>query len=142
MKVALTVFPEFIDTHNGEISTHGQRLEPSVLYMAPTLPNVEVEFIEDNVPREDIDLYLCSIYTRGWKKFKDFSRQVGKEKIIAGGYHPTALPEECLPYADKVVPGLCGDIESIIEDPRPGIHSRPFAPRTMRRDLVDMNKMY
>ena len=100
------------------------------------MPGVEVEFIPDNEPREDIDLYLCSIYTRGWRRFKEFSERVGREKIIAGGYHPTALPEDCLPYAHKVVPGLCGDIESIIEEPNEGIHTRPFAPRVMHRDLV------
>jgi radical SAM superfamily enzyme YgiQ (UPF0313 family) len=142
MKVGLEVFPQFEDTHEGEISVHGQRLEPSVLYLAPEMPGVEVEFISDNEPREDIDLYLCSIYTRGWRRFKEFSERVGREKIIAGGYHPTALPEDCLPYAHKVVPGLCGDIESIIEEPNEGIHTRPFAPRVMRRDLVDMTKMY
>ncbi|MGD0284683.1 MAG: radical SAM protein [Candidatus Saccharimonadales bacterium] len=142
MKVGLEVFPQFDDTHHDEISVHGQRLEPSVLYLAPEMPGVEVEFIANNEPRPDIDLYLCSIYTRGWKRFKEFSQRVGKEKIIAGGYHPTALPEDCLPYADKVVPGLCGDIESIIEEPNAGIHTRPFVPRVMRRDLIDMSKMY
>lgn len=142
MKVGLNVFPEFVDTHSGEISVHGQRLEPSVLYMAPDLLDTEVVFLEQNRPQDDIDLYLCSIYTRGWQRFKEFSGQVGAEKIIAGGYHPTALPEQCLPYAHKVVPGLCGDIESIIENPNPGIHTSPFAPRIMRRDLVDMNKMH
>ncbi|MDB5163889.1 MAG: Radical domain protein [Candidatus Saccharibacteria bacterium] len=141
-KVGLMVFPEFVDTHTDELSVHGQRLEPSVLYMAPDLPGIEVEFLERNVSQEDIDLYLCSIYTRGWKQFKEFSQKVGRDKVIAGGYHPTAEPEATLPYAHKVVPGLCGDVESIIEAPEEGIHTRPFAPRKMRRDLVDMDKMH
>ena len=142
MKVGLMVFPEFENTHCNDISVHGQRLEPSVLYMAPNLENVEVKFLEKNIPSEDIDLYLCSIYTRGWKKFKEFSELVGREKIIAGGYHPTAVPGDVLPYAKKVVPGLCGDIESIILSDRDGIHKSAYAPRKMRRDLIDMSKMY
>lgn len=142
MKIALAVFPLFDDTHQGEISIHGQRLEPSVLYMAPNIPGASVEFLPTNTPRPDIDLYLCSVYTRGYKAFKEFSMKVGADKIIAGGYHPTADPDSCLPYAKKVVTGLCGDIESIIEDPSSGLFSRPFAPRPMRRDLIDMEKMY
>lgn len=141
-KVGLMVFPEFVDTHTGEISVHGQRLEPSVLYMAPEIPGVEVEFLERNEPKKGIDLYLCSIYTRGWKQFKEFSERAGRSAIIAGGYHPTAEPEATLPYAHKVVPGLCGDVESIIEAPEEGIHTRPFAPRKMRRDLIDMSRMH
>ena len=142
MRVGLMVFPPFEDTHHDEISVHGQRLEPSVLYMAPTGPGYEVEFLSDNAPRADMDLYLCSVYTRGFRAFKEFSARVGADKIIVGGYHPTAAPESCLPWARKVVVGLCGDIESIIDSDERGIVSRPYAPRRMRRDLVDMTRMY
>lgn len=142
MKIGLMVFPPFEDTHFDEISVHGQRLEPSVLYMAPEGPGYEVEFLGTNEARSDIDLYLCSVYTRGFVEFKEFSTKVGTEKIIAGGYHPSADPESCLGLAHKVVVGLCGDIESIIESDERGVMSRRYEPRRMRRDLVDMSKMY
>ena len=142
MKFGLCVFPAFWDTHCEENTDLGQRLEPSVLYMAPAIEGSETVFLADNQERDDIDMYLCSIYTRGWSEFKRFSERVGRDKVIAGGYHPTALPNECLPWAHKVVTGLCGDIESVIAEPRPGVHARPFAARPMRRDLVDMSQMH
>lgn len=140
-KIGLMVFPEFDRTHVGDISVHEQRLEPSVLYMAPEIEGVDVEFIGNNEPRADIDTYLCSVYTRGLKQFKEFSQRVGKDKIIAGGYHPSADPVGTLPYADKVVPGLCGNIEDIIQSEKTGIINGVYRPRPMRRDLVDMTKM-
>jgi len=141
MKFGLCVFPAFWDTHLTGRTDLGQRLEPSVLYMAPEFPDAETVFLADNQPVDGIDLYLCSVYTRGWDEFKRFAAKVGRDKIIVGGYHPAALPESCLPYAHKVVPGLCGDIESIIESSEAGIHTRPFAARKMRRDLIDMTQM-
>jgi radical SAM superfamily enzyme YgiQ (UPF0313 family) len=142
MKFGLCVFPAFWDTHIEENTDLGQRLEPSVLYMAPTFPDAETVFLADNRPQDDIDLYLCSVYTRGWKEFKRFAELVGREKVIVGGYHPTAMPESCLPYAHKVVVGLCGDIESVIQSSQAGVMARPFAARKMRRDLVDMSQMH
>ena len=101
MKAGLCVFPSFLDNHYEHKSTIelGQRLEPSVLYLAPeTTDNI---FIADNDPHKalDCDVILCSIYTRGWAEFKRFSQAVGRHRIIAGGYHPTACPEETLKYA-------------------------------------------
>ncbi len=141
MKVGLAVFPAFWDTHLEHKTALGQRLEPSVLYMAPELAGVESVFLPDNKPAADIDLYLCSVYTRGYQEFKEFSGKVGREKIIAGGYHPSALPTECLPYAHKVVKGLCGNIEPIIEIDKEGVFPGIYSPRTMRRDLIDMSQM-
>lgn len=141
MKVGLAVFPAFWDTHLEHVSALGQRLEPSVLYMAPETDGVESVFLPDNQPADDIDLYLCSVYTRGWEEFKAFSAKVGRDKIIVGGYHPTALPQECLPYAHKVVKGLCGNIERIIETGREGVLPGVYEPRRMRRDLIDMSQM-
>ena len=90
MKIGLCVFPAFWDTHLEGSTDLGQRLEPSVLYMAPTWDDVEVVFLENNTPQADIDMYLCSVYTRGWREFTQFSGVVGPDKIIVGGYHPTA----------------------------------------------------
>ncbi len=141
MNIGLCVFPRFTDTHLGERTPYAQRLEPSVLYLAPESAGVRSVFIDDNRPRADVDLYLCSVYTRGWREFREFSRQVGRDRVVAGGYHPTAMPEACRPYAAKVVTGLCGDIEEILADPRQGVFAGKFSARRMRRDLVDMRRM-
>ena len=68
----------------------------------------------ENQPKEDIDIYLCSVYTRGWNEFRNFTQSVGRNKVIAGGYHPTAMPEETLKHAHKVVPGYCRNIDDVI----------------------------
>lgn len=139
MKIGLLTFPRLTNTFSaGRPTLLAQKLEPSVLYLSPS--NGELVFLEDNIPRPDIDLYLCSVYTRGFNEFVKFSQQVGKEKIIAGGYHPTAMPEEMLPYADKVVTGYCDNIDEIIAGPS-GIQKGSFGFTRMRRDLIDMSTM-
>lgn len=139
MKIALLTFPRLTNTFSENRATLlAQRLEPSVLYLNPTVG--ESVFIEDNQPRADIDLYLCSVYTRGWNDFCAFSNLVGRDKIIAGGYHPTACPDEALKYAKKVVTGYCSNIDEIITGPD-GIVSGRFGFTPMQRGLVDMATM-
>jgi radical SAM superfamily enzyme YgiQ (UPF0313 family) len=139
MKIGLLTFPRLTNTFSvGRPTLLAQKLEPSVLYLSPS--EGELVFIEDNIPRSDIDLYLCSVYTRGYNEFVRFSREVGANKIIAGGYHPTAVPEEVLPYAHKVVVGYCDNIDQIIEA-KPGVHTGSFGFTPMRRDLIDMSTM-
>lgn len=139
MKIGLLTFPRLTNTFaSGRPTLLAQKLEPSVLYLSPS--QGDLEFIEDNKPRSDIDLYLCSVYTRGFNEFVAFSNEVGKNKIIAGGYHPTAVPEEVLPYAHKVVIGYCDNIDEIIVG-EPGISRGSFGFTKMRRDLLDMSTM-
>lgn len=145
MKIGLCVFPKFTDTHLQGQSTQelGQRLEPSVLYLASERPEDTNVFIEDNDPEKakDCDLVLCSVYTRGWAEFQEFSDIVGRDKIIAGGYHPTAEPDETLKHAFKVVTGLTANIEEIIASAEQGIVRGKVGPRDMHRELIDMTKM-
>lgn len=139
MKIGLLTFPRLTNTFSiGQPTLLAQKLEPSVLYLSPS--EGELEFIEDNKPRKDIDLYLCSVYTRGFNEFVRFSNIVGKDKIIAGGYHTTAMPEEVNKYANKVVTGYCDNIDEIIQS-KPGIHQGSFGFTHMRRDLIDMSTM-
>lgn len=139
MKIGLLTFPRLTNTFSENRATLlAQRLEPSVLYLNPTVG--ECVFIEDNQPRHDIDLYLCSVYTRGWEEFKKFSIIVGRQNIIAGGYHPTACPDETYQYAWKVVTGYCSNIDEIIVGP-PGIIPGKFGFTPMQRGLVDMSGM-
>lgn len=139
MKIGLMTFPRLTNTFSvGRPTLLAQKLEPSVLYLSPS--EGELVFLEDNQPQASIDLYLCSVYTRGYNEFVRFSQQVGRDKIIAGGYHPTAVPEEVLPYAHKVVTGYCDNIDQIIAE-QPGIHKGSFGFTRMRRDLLDMKTM-
>jgi radical SAM superfamily enzyme YgiQ (UPF0313 family) len=139
MKIGLLTFPRLFDNfYDNNPTLLAQRLEPSVLYVAPQ--QGEKVFLPTNQPQPDIDLYLCSIYTRGWNEFIEFAGKVGKEKIIAGGYHPTALPEETSRYADKVVVGYCGNIDDIIDGPK-GVHKGLFTFTPMERNLIDMKSM-
>lgn len=139
MKIGLLTFPRLTNTFSENRATlYAQRLEPSVLYLNPTVGTSV--FIEDNKPRADVDLYLCSVYTRGWEDFKAFSAQVGRDKIIAGGYHPTACPQDCLPFAHKVVTGYCSNIDEIIAGPS-GVVAGKFGFTPLNRSIVDMSTM-
>lgn len=139
MKIALMTFPRLTNTFStGRPTLLAQKLEPSVLYLSPS--QGELLFVEDNSPQKDVDLYLCSVYTRGFNEFVEFAKQVGRNKIIAGGYHPTALPEDVLPYAHKVVVGYCDNIDEIIAG-HEGIVRGSFGFTHMRRDLIDMSTM-
>jgi len=147
MKIGLLVFPTLYDTHSEQsaASDLGQRLEPSILSLVSRRPGDETVFVEDNRPREDIDLYLCSVYTRGWQEFTQFAARVGRDKIIAGGYHPTARPRETLVHAGTVVTGLCGNIEEILEKHPAGILAGKSEHRLMDRSLIkrsDMRQIY
>ena len=139
MRIGLLTFPRLSNTFGENRPTLlAQRLEPSVLYLNPSVG--ESVFSEDNKPRHDIDLYLCSVYTRGWEDFKAFSLLVGREKIIAGGYHPTACPQETLPFAHKVVTGYCSNIDDIIAGPS-GVVAGKFGFTPLNRDIVNMAQM-
>lgn len=58
MKIGFLTFPRLTNTFSiGQPTLLAQKLEPSALYLSPS--EGELEFIEDNKPRKDIDLYLC-----------------------------------------------------------------------------------
>lgn len=72
----------------------------------------DVKIINENYEElnydEDVDLVGITTYTmtapRAYKIADEFRRR-GK-KVVMGGYHVTALPEEALQHADSVVKGL------------------------------------
>jgi len=139
MKIGLLTFPCLFDSFfDGDDTEYHQILEPSVLYLATKTH--DCEFIYDNKPKEGIDLYICSVYTRGYNEFRRFSESVGSDKIIAGGYHVTALPEHFNGYADKIVTGYCSNIDEIIEKPK-GTYQGEFGFSEMDRNLIDMKRM-
>lgn len=135
MTLGLLTFPRLANNFSENRPTLlAQRLEPSVLYLNPAEPSV---FIEDNEPKPGIDRYLCSVYTRGWEEFKSFAERVGRDRIVAGGYHPTAVPEETLKYAARVVTGYCSNIDEILAGPE-GIVQGKFGFTPIQRSLLDM----
>lgn len=137
MKIALLTFPSLYDSfYDGTQTKYHQLLEPSVLYVKPK--NHPSIFIDNNQPQEGIDYYICSVYTRGWNEFKAFSQKVGKDKIISGGYHPTALPDEAIKYSNQVVTGYCNNIDEILEK-GPGIYKGNFGFAPMDRSLINMS---
>lgn len=139
MKIGLLTFPCLFDSFfDGDDTEYHQILEPSVLYLATK--SHDCEFIYDNKPKEGIDLYLCSVYTRGYNEFVKFSAKVGSDKIIAGGYHATAIPEHFKGLADKVITGYCSNIDEIIEKPS-GQYVGKFGFSEMDRTLIDMKRM-
>lgn len=63
-----------------------------------------VELIESRKP----DVVAVSVHSPLFNVFKKVSIGIREKigcKIMIGGEHPTALPEDCLPYADYVIVG-------------------------------------
>ena len=97
------------------------------------MPDAELELIDANVhepvPR-DIEADLTGISsmtaTITWSyEFSDELRKLGK-KVILGGIHPTALPEEAKMHADAVVVGEAESIwHEVLRDTRDGC-LKPF----------------
>ena len=93
----------------------------SILFGYPviTLPHIasltpkqhEVKIVNENYDpinfEDDFDLVAITSYTmtapRAYEIADEFRRR-GK-KVVIGGYHPSALPEEAKPHADSVVVG-------------------------------------
>jgi radical SAM superfamily enzyme YgiQ (UPF0313 family) len=81
------------------------------------MPGAELELIDANIHEpgpEDLQADLIGISsitaTITWSyKFSDELRKLGK-KVVLGGIHPTALPEEAKQHADSVV---VGEAESV-----------------------------
>ncbi len=131
-------FPRLTDHFaSGRHTDLSQQLEPSVLYVAPR--DRPSRFIWDNKPGDDVETYLCSVYTRGWDEFRRFAELVGRDTVVAGGYHPTACPGDAERYASRVVTGYCDDVSAVLDGPA-GIFAGSFGFTPMRRDLFDIRR--
>ncbi len=103
---------------------------------AITPKNIEIELYDDrieNIPYDKaVDLVGISIDTFGAKRSYEIAREFRKRniKVIAGGFHPTILPEETLEYVDSVV---IGDAEyswhNVIKDLKKGELKRLYKPK-------------
>jgi radical SAM superfamily enzyme YgiQ (UPF0313 family) len=95
---------------------------------ANTPPDVVIRFFDDRLEEIDFDeptdLVALSFDTFSAKRAYGIAAEYRKRqvKVIAGGYHPTLLPEECLEHTDSV---FIGDIEkswkTVIDDYKNGL---------------------
>lgn len=92
-------------------------LEPSVLTVLPEVDNVEYSLKNLDFNDGDVRYYVCSVYISGYDEFVDWAGRHDRNKIVAGGYHPTAFPEEFERYAFKVVQGSCDDFFGTVSQP-------------------------
>ena len=97
----------------------------SSLYVAAAMPpNVETRILDEEVEpinyNQDADLVGLSFMTCSAPRAYQIAARFRKEKhtpVIAGGYHPTFLPEEALQHVDAVCIGEAETVAPrIIED--------------------------
>ncbi|MEI7528175.1 MAG: hypothetical protein WCK76_04465 [Elusimicrobiota bacterium] len=115
--------------------------EPSVLYSVPDKRHWVSEFVFNNEVKPDGDLYLCSVFTCGLPDFAGFAKQVGKEKIIAGGYHASLCPDDLTGLAAKVIVGYGNNIDEIIKSPAKGIVRGKFRYNHMDRSVFPLEEL-
>jgi radical SAM superfamily enzyme YgiQ (UPF0313 family) len=91
------------------------------------------------------DVTGISVYTSpGFKEAVKIAKVLrGKTRLVAGGYHATALPESLLPYFDSIIKGegessfmTAMKKDGIIEYEVPNLDELP----NPARDLLDMSK--
>jgi radical SAM superfamily enzyme YgiQ (UPF0313 family) len=123
-------FPEydFSFVENGYMS-------PGLLDVLPPGDNVKFcrnkqEFSEIN--DDDVLYYVVSVYSSGCNKFKEWAKNIDKNKIIVGGYHASLCPEDFIDYAFKIVTGPCDDLFLTISQDNQivkGIVNHKYLPR-------------
>ncbi|MBU0496755.1 MAG: B12-binding domain-containing radical SAM protein [Candidatus Thermoplasmatota archaeon] len=161
MKILL-VFPKI---EHGAATYHDQGSWGSILFGYPiiTLPhlaaitpsNHQVELINENYENldfnTDADLIGITCYTMTAPRVYEIADELRKrgKKVVLGGYHPTALPQEAKQHADSVV---LGEAEltwpEVIADAEKGQMKEFYGPNTtfdmvtippLRRDLIKHN---
>jgi len=161
MKILL-VFPRIL---HGATTYRDKGNWTAILFGYPilTLPHMaaitpkryEVKIVNENYEEidfnEDTDLVGITCYTmtapRVYEIADEFRRR-GK-KVVLGGYHPTALPEEALQHADSILLGMAeGSWPKLLEDAEKGKLKRVYQKDTnyqmtdippIRRDLIKHN---
>ena len=150
MKILL-VFPRI--EHGA--STHSDKGSwGSIIFGYPiiTLPHLagitpkkyDVRIVNENYDTidfdEDADLVAITCYTmtapRVYKIADEF-RSRGK-KVVLGGYHPTALPDEAKQHADSIVFGMAeASWPKLLNDVEKG-KLKPFYERDINFDMADI----
>jgi len=82
---------------------------------ALTPKDIKINFVDEHVQelpeKIDSDIIALSVETMTARKARDFAlkHKIKNNLIVAGGFHPSTLPEECLEYADSVIIGDAED---------------------------------
>jgi radical SAM superfamily enzyme YgiQ (UPF0313 family) len=163
MKVLL-VFPRIL---HGATTYRDKGSWTSIIFGYPiiTLPHMaaitpakyDVKIVNENYENidfeEDVDLVGITCYTmtapRVYEIADEFRRR-GK-KVVLGGYHPTAMPQEALQHADSILLGMAeASWPRLLEDAEKGklkkIYKKDknfdmkYVP-PIRRDLIKHNPM-
>ncbi|MFH0778565.1 MAG: radical SAM protein [Candidatus Eisenbacteria bacterium] len=119
-----------------------------------TPPDVDIELVDENIERWDYDQKMADLVgitamTAQAPRAYEIADEMRKRgaKVVLGGIHPTALPEEASRHADAVVVGEVEEIwPEVLEDfrcnrlkriyrnaTRPSLRNLPIP----RRDLLD-----
>ena len=103
-----------------------------------TPPDFTVAFYDDRVedlPESiDADIIALSVETFAARRAYALARQYKSDGnvIIMGGYHPTALPEECLAHCDAALVGDAEDtFPAFLKDYQNGTLQRKYISRGM-----------
>ena len=128
---------------------------PHVATITPSEHDVKIlnENYSDIDYNEDVDLVGITCYTmtapRVYKIADEF-RSRGK-KVVLGGYHPTAMPDEAIQHADSIVKGEAeASWPKLLKDAENGNLKRSYGPDPnfdmaeippIRRDLILVNPL-
>lgn len=111
---------------------------------ALTPPDVEVSIVDENLEdinfEDNIDLVGISVMTAHAPRAYEISEQFRARgvKVVLGGIHPSAIPEEAIQHADAVVIGEAEGLwASLIEDFKTG-RMKKLYKASKPCDLVDL----
>ena len=93
-------------------------MEPLMIAVLKSLTpeDVETNFMDDRNEfinyEENTDLVVISVETYTAKRAYEIAKKFQKRgiKVLAGGYHPTVEPDECLEHFDSII---LGNAESV-----------------------------
>jgi radical SAM superfamily enzyme YgiQ (UPF0313 family) len=150
MKVLLA-FPRIV---HGATTYHDKGSWTSIIFGYPiiTLPHMaaitpkkyDVKLVNENYEDidfdEDVDLVGITCYTmtapRVYEIADEFRRR-GK-KVVLGGYHPTAMPQEALQHADSILLGMAeASWPMLLDDFEKGKMKRIY-PHNINFDMADI----
>lgn len=111
---------------------------------AMTPEDIEIKFYDERVEQipdiSDFDYVVMSVDTFTAKRAYQLAEEYKKcgKKIIMGGFHPTALPDEVLNYADSV---MLGEIESTWLDLLTDMKKGELKQRYESDILIDLSEI-
>jgi radical SAM superfamily enzyme YgiQ (UPF0313 family) len=163
MKVLL-IFPRIL---HGATTYRDKGSWTSIIFGYPiiTLPHMaaitpakyDVKIVNENYENidfeEDVDLVGITCYTMTAPRVYEIADEFRKrgKKVVLGGYHPTAMPQEALQHADSILLGMAeASWPRLLEDAEKGKLKKIYEKDInfdmakippIRRDLIKHNPM-